>query len=73
MNAFFEGRGTTLQTTWEYRVIQGAGWHRQLDAAGLEGWEAVGVVPIQAHTTSHAGTQETVNSEFAVLLKRPMD
>ncbi|GAA0452234.1 hypothetical protein GCM10010361_15410 [Streptomyces olivaceiscleroticus] len=59
---------------WEYRVIQGANWHQQLDAAGLEGWEAVGVVPTAATLqTDYSGGQNMKHTAFAVLMKRPKD
>ncbi|MFF4897230.1 hypothetical protein [Streptomyces sp. NPDC001068] len=65
-----------MATAWEYRTVRingDAGWEEALNAAGREGWEAVGVVPVSASYSSNSqgGTQSMWNTGVAVLLKRP--
>ncbi|MES4900685.1 MULTISPECIES: hypothetical protein [unclassified Streptomyces] len=68
-----------MAVVWEYQTvvvvpgIDDTGWEEKLNAAGQDGWEAVGVVPLRAsyeNYYTHA-LKSMSNVRFAVLLKRP--
>ncbi|MCQ8770969.1 hypothetical protein [Streptomyces telluris] len=70
-----------MTVVWEYQtvaVVAGiagdTNWEEKLNAAGQDGWEAVGVVPLSAAFQSFLSDhtpQSMSNMRFAVLLKRP--